>query len=71
MLMNDAGGTDPGTKDIEQFDFFLALMETETRRTGRIVSDLLAFSRQSKLIMKRVNVNQLMDTALLFNASSS
>ena len=44
-------------------------METETRRTGRIVSNLLAFSRQSKLIMKRVNVNQLIERTLLLNAS--
>jgi len=58
-----------GPKDIEQFNFFLNLMETETRRIGRIVSNLLAFSRQSKLVMKRVNVNQLIERTLLLNAS--
>ena len=56
-------------KDIDQFNFFLTLMETETRRIGRIVSNLLAFSRQSKLIMKRVNINQLIERTLLLNAS--
>jgi signal transduction histidine kinase len=44
-------------------------METETRRTSRIVSNLLAFSRQSKLSMKRVNLNQLIERTLLLNAS--
>jgi len=58
-----------GPKDIDQFNFFLTLMETETRRIGRIVSNLLAFSRQSKLIMRRVNVNQLIKRTLLLNAS--
>jgi len=58
-----------GPKDIDQFNFFLTLMETETRRTGRIVSNLLAFSRQSKLIMRRVNLNQLIERTLLLNAS--
>ncbi|MCK7513388.1 MAG: hypothetical protein MZV70_61370 [Desulfobacterales bacterium] len=33
-------------------------METETRRTSRVVSNLLAFSRQSKMEMKPVNINQ-------------
>jgi signal transduction histidine kinase len=56
-------------KDIDQFNFFLALMETETRRISRIVSNLLAFSRQSKLIMKRINLNQLIERTLLLNAS--
>ena len=56
-------------KDIDQFNFFLNLMETETRRTSRIVSNLLAFSRQSKLIMRRVNVNQLIERTLLLNTS--
>ena len=56
-------------KDIDQFNFFLNLMETETRRTSRIVSNLLAFSRQSKRVMKRVNVNQLIERTLLLNAS--
>ena len=58
-----------GPKDIDQFNFFLNLMETETRRTSRIVSNLLAFSRQSKLIMRRVNVNQLIERTLLLNTS--
>jgi two-component system NtrC family sensor kinase len=44
-------------KEIEQFSRFLDLMETETRRTGRIVSNLLAFSRQSRMEFKRIDIN--------------
>jgi signal transduction histidine kinase len=56
-------------KDIEQFHFYLNLMETETRRTSRVVSNLLAFSRQSKMEMKPVNVNRLIDRTLVLNAN--
>lgn len=56
-------------KDIEQFKLYLNLMETETRRTSRIVSNLLAFSRQSKMEMKRVDINRLIDQTLLINAN--
>jgi C4-dicarboxylate-specific signal transduction histidine kinase len=56
-------------KDVDQFKFYLNLMETETRRTGRIVSNLLAFSRQSKMEMKSVNINRLIEQTLLINAN--
>jgi PAS domain S-box-containing protein len=36
-------------EDIDKFKQYLDLMETETRRTSRIVSNLLTFSRQSRL----------------------
>ena len=56
-------------KDIEQFNFYLNLMETETRRTSRVVSNLLAFSRQSKMEMKPVNVNRLIERTLVLNSN--
>jgi PAS domain S-box-containing protein len=56
-------------KDIEQFKLYLNLMETETRRTSRIVSNLLAFSRQSRMEMKRVDINRLIEQTLLINAN--
>jgi two-component system NtrC family sensor kinase len=58
-----------GSKDIEQFGFYLNLMETETRRISRIVSNLLAFSRQSRMETKRLNVNQLIEQTLILNAN--
>jgi len=56
-------------KDTEQFNFYLNLMETETRRISRIVSNLLAFSRQSKMEMKPVNINRLIEQTLVLNAN--
>jgi two-component system, NtrC family, sensor kinase len=56
-------------KDVEQFGFYLNLMETETRRISRIVSNLLAFSRQSRLEMKRLGLNRLIEQTLVLNAN--
>jgi PAS domain S-box-containing protein len=56
-------------KEIEQFKQYLNLMETETRRTSRIVSNLLAFSRQSRMESKHLNINRLIEQTLILNAN--
>ncbi len=56
-------------KDIERFNQYLVLMETETRRTSRIVSNLLAFSRQSKMERKQVDLNQLIEKTIFLNSN--
>ena len=56
-------------KEIEQFKRYLDLMENETRRTSRIVSNLLAFARQSKMEPKRLSVNQLIEKTLFLNSN--
>jgi two-component system, NtrC family, sensor kinase len=56
-------------KDIEKFTQYLNLMETETRRTSRIVSNLLTFSRQSKIELGRIDVNQVIQQTLLLNSN--
>lgn len=61
--------SDVGKKEIGQFSKYLSLMKTETRRTSRIVSNLLAFSRQSKMELKKINVNQLIEKTLFLNAN--
>jgi len=57
------------TKEIGQFSQYLTLMETETRRTSRIVSNLLAFSRQSKIALKRISLNRLIEQTLFLNSN--
>ena len=70
MLMQRIMGEDTlGQKEIEQFQHYLSLMETETRRTSRIVSNLLAFSRQSKMEPKRLNLNRLIEQTLFLNSN--
>jgi two-component system NtrC family sensor kinase len=60
---------EPGssTKEMEKIYHYLGLMETETLRISRIVSNLLAFSRQSKLELTPVNPNRLIDKTLILN----
>ncbi|SPD75462.1 conserved hypothetical protein [uncultured Desulfobacterium sp.] len=58
-----------GEKQTDQIGQFLDLMETETRRISRIVSNLLVFSRQTKLELKEVNINRLIEKTLLLNSN--
>ena len=56
-------------KELDRFSRYLGLMETETRRTSRIVSNLLAFSRQSKVDLKHLSVNRLLEKTLFLNSN--
>ncbi len=70
MLMKRIGEEQAlGAAEIEQFRRYLGLMETETRRTSRIVSNLLSFSRQPIAEKQRVNLPQLIEQTLLINAN--
>ena len=65
ILMEDA-------LDRETVDLLLShlrLMETETRRIGRITSNLLMFARQSKTEMKHLDVHKLIDETLSIDAN--
>jgi PAS domain S-box-containing protein len=57
------------SREIDQFNQYLMLMETETRRTSRIVSNLLAFSRQSKIELKKISLNRLIEQTLFLNSN--
>ena len=56
-----------GAKGEGAFDRYLTLMEAETRRISRIVSNLLTFSRQSKMELGNLDINRLIDRTLLLN----
>jgi PAS domain S-box-containing protein len=56
-------------EDTDQFRDYLNLMEKENRRVSRIVSDLLAFSRESKFEPRPININDLVEKTLLLNAN--
>jgi PAS domain S-box-containing protein len=53
--------------DEAAFDRYLNLMEAETRRISRIVSNLLTFSRQSKIELTQLNLNQLVKKTIFLN----
>jgi len=70
MLMNRVLGEGSiQQKELDQFSQYLKLMETETRRISRIVSNLLAFSRHSKMEFGILNLNQLIEKTLFLNAN--
>ena len=56
-------------RDLDKFLHYLNLMETETRRISRIVTNLLAFSRESKMGFKKVEINRLLEKTLFLNAN--
>ena len=62
-------GLTMGEEEFEKFRRYLDLMETETQRIGRIVSNLLAFSRESKMEFKRVDINRLIEKTLFLNSN--
>ena len=55
--------------ELDQFLQYLDLMETETRRISRIVSNLLVFSRQSKIEVIKFDMNELIDQILMLNSN--
>lgn len=55
--------------DLDQFFQYLDLMETETRRISRIVSNLLVFSRQSRIEVVKFDLNDLIEQTLILNAN--
>jgi PAS domain S-box-containing protein len=70
MLMKRIIGEDGYSKnENDRFKQYLELMETETRRTSRIVSNLLAFSRQSKMEPRQLNINRLIEQTLFINSN--
>ncbi|GAB6904977.1 conserved hypothetical protein [Desulfosarcina cetonica] len=62
IMKEDNGARDPGL-----FERYLILMEAETRRVSRIISNLLTFSRQSKIELGAQDINQLIEKTLLIN----
>ncbi len=53
----------------QKLERYLKLMETETRRISRITSNLLSFSRESKIEMQPLNINQLLEEVIFLNSN--
>jgi len=52
-------------KNLEKFQKHLTLVESETSRCSKIVSNLLAFSRKSELELKAMSINELLEKCIL------
>ncbi len=55
------------TENIRKFQGYLDIMGNEVKRSSEIVSNLLAFSRKSKLDFSDVDINNLIERSLLLS----
>jgi PAS domain S-box-containing protein len=56
-----------GDEHIQKFQRYLSLIESETGRCSKIVSNLLAFSRKSKLEFNEMDVNEVLEKCILLS----
>ena len=55
------------TEDLKKFQRYLDLVESETSRCSKIVSNLLAFSRKSKMEFAEVDIRELLEKSILLS----
>jgi PAS domain S-box-containing protein len=67
LMIKVLGRGSPGAESVQKFQGYLGLMESELSRCSKIVSNLLAFSRVSKLEYARVNINDLLTRCILLS----
>ena len=53
--------------NLEKFNRYLELIENETDRCSKIVSNLLAFSRKSKLEFSEMDINELLEKCIMLS----
>jgi PAS domain S-box-containing protein len=63
------GQGSPTEERLDRFREHLDLMETETRRISRIVSNLLSFSRQNRFELKPVDLNRVLEKSLFLSSN--
>jgi len=67
LMIKIMGRGAPNAEQMGKFQKFLGVVESETDRCSRIVSNLLAFSRKSKMEFAEVNVNELLERSLMLS----
>jgi two-component system NtrC family sensor kinase len=55
----------PGAESLQEFQRYLCLISDESARCGQIVSNLLSFSRQSKVERRLFNINDVIRSVVL------
>ncbi|MEJ5348982.1 MAG: ATP-binding protein [Desulfosoma sp.] len=53
--------------DLEQFKYYLQLIDTESARCSTIVSNLLSFARQCKLERRSFDINRVLENVVLLS----
>jgi signal transduction histidine kinase len=61
------GRGDPDGEQRNKFSNYLALVESETARCSKIVSNLLAFSRKSEFEFREVSIDELLERCVILS----
>lgn len=69
LMKRISGEGDPTPYEMRKFSHYLNMMETETRRISRIVSNLLTFSRHSRIELKKTSINDIIQDTLFLNSN--
>jgi len=56
-----------GQEQIEKFRTYLTTVESETDRCSKIISNLLAFSRKSRMEFSRVGIDELLERCIMLS----
>ncbi len=67
LMQRMVADDDVDLKALERFRHYLGMMETETRRVSRIISNLLGFSRQSNMELKKFDLGRLIEKTVFLN----
>lgn len=67
LMQRVVADDDVDAEALEKFRHYLGMMETETRRVSRIISNLLGFSRQSNMELKQFEMDRLIEKTIFLN----
>lgn len=67
LMMKILGRGALGQEQAEKFQKYLGVVESETDRCSKIVSNLLAFSRKPQVDFDRVNVNDVLERSIMLS----
>jgi signal transduction histidine kinase len=67
LMIKILGRQAPDQEHVEKFQRYLILVESETSRCSRIVSNLLAFSRKSETEFKVIDLHQLLQKCMMLS----
>jgi len=67
LMIKILGRGSPSPEHMEKFQRYLVLIESETSRSSKIVSNLLAFSRKSEWEFTEMDVNDLLEKCIMLS----
>ena len=71
LMIKIMGRGEPDQEHLEKFKHYLGIVESETDRCAKLISNLLAFSRKSAQEFCPVNVNEALERSILLSKHKS